>query len=58
MSGKMAGRLLKGEKVKETPVEFIRHGDLTINIKQAQKMGVHIPDSLIKEAQKKGELIK
>lgn len=58
MSGKMAGRLLKGEKVKETPVEFVRHGDLTINVKQAQKMGVHIPDSLIKEAQKKGELIK
>ncbi|AEV94453.1 tryptophan ABC transporter substrate-binding protein [Pediococcus claussenii] len=58
MTGKMAGKLLKGQKISKTPVEFIRYGDLTINLPQAKKMGVHIPDSLIQQAQSKGELIK
>ncbi|GEL15602.1 tryptophan ABC transporter substrate-binding protein [Pediococcus cellicola] len=58
MTGKMAGRLLKGQKVKDTPVEYVKHGDLTINLKQAKKLGIHIPESLIQKAQKKGELFK
>lgn len=58
MTGKMAGRLLKGKKVGETPVEYVKHGELTINLKQANKLGIHIPESLIKTAKTKGELFK
>ncbi|WP_412989123.1 tryptophan ABC transporter substrate-binding protein [Pediococcus siamensis] len=58
MTGKMAGKLLKGKKVRNTPVEYVKHGDLTINLKQAQKLGIHIPESLIKTAKAKGELFK
>ena len=58
LTGKMAARILKGQKVHNTPVEYIKHGDLTINLKQAHKLGIKIPNELIQEAQKKGGLIK
>jgi putative ABC transport system substrate-binding protein len=57
LTGKMAARILKGEKVKNTPIEYIKHGDLTINLKQAKKLGITIPDQLIQKAQQKGVLI-
>lgn len=58
LTGKMAARVINGEKISQTPIEFIKHGDLTINLKQAQKLGIKIPKDLMQEAQKKGELIK
>ena len=58
LTGKMAARVLNGEKISQTPIEFIKHGDLTINLKQAQKLGIKTPKDLMQEAQKKGELIK
>lgn len=58
MTGRMAGRLLKGKKVGKTPVEYVKHGELTINLKQAKKLGIHIPDSLLKTAKTEGELFK
>lgn len=58
MTGRMAGRLLKGKKISKTPVEYVKHGELTINLKQAKKLGIHIPDSLLKTAKTEGELFK
>lgn len=58
LTGQMAAKILKGQKVKNTPVEFIKHGDLTINTKQAAKLGVKIPAKLLAEAEKNGEVFK
>lgn len=58
LTGKMAGRILKGEKVRENPVEYLKRGDLTINLKQAQQMGIEIPNSLLQKAQKEGVIYK
>ena len=58
LTGKMAGRILKGEKVRENPVEYLKRGDLTINLKQAQQMGIKIPNNLLQKAQKEGVIYK
>ena len=57
LTGKMAARILNGESVQQNPVEYIKHGDLTINVKQAQKLGIKLPPDLIQQAQKHGEVI-
>jgi len=58
MTGQMAGKILKGQKPASTPIQFVKHGELTINLKQAKKLGIHIPNSLIKTAETKGEIFK
>lgn len=50
-TGKLAVEVLKG--VKNIPVFVSRQGDLVINTKAAELMGVIIPDSLITKAVKK-----
>lgn len=58
-TGKMSAQILKGKrKPATTPIKFFRHGKLIINEKQTQRLGINIPESLLKEAQQKGELIK
>ncbi|QBO36076.1 ABC transporter substrate-binding protein [Periweissella cryptocerci] len=58
-TGNMIVKILKGQKPGNTPVEFMRHGDLVINQKQAKLLGIKIPQSLIEAASKvKGGLIK
>lgn len=58
LTGKMTAAILKGKKPANTPVKFIRHGDLILNMKEAKRLGITFPSSLVKEAQKKGEIIK
>ncbi|GAT17894.1 tryptophan ABC transporter substrate-binding protein [Secundilactobacillus silagei] len=58
LTGRMTADILKGKKPATTPIKFIRHGDLILNMKEAQKLGITFPSSLVKEAQKKGEIIK
>ncbi|WP_203649973.1 tryptophan ABC transporter substrate-binding protein [Secundilactobacillus yichangensis] len=58
LTGKMTAAILKGKKPATTPVKFIRHGDLILNMKEARRLGITFPSSLVKQAQKKGEIIK
>ncbi|MCH5462312.1 ABC transporter substrate-binding protein [Lactobacillus sp. LC28-10] len=58
LTGKMTADILKGKKPATTPVKFIRHGDLILNMKEAKKLGITFPSALVKQAQKKGEIIK
>lgn len=57
-TGKMAARVLKGEKPGDMPIDFFKHGDLTLNLSVAKKLGITFPASMIKEAQTKGEIFK
>lgn len=58
-TGDMIVKILKGQKPANTPVEFMRRGDLVINQKQAKLLGITIPQALIEQASKvKGGLIK
>ncbi|GEK06233.1 tryptophan ABC transporter substrate-binding protein [Schleiferilactobacillus harbinensis] len=58
-AGKMAGKLLKGEiKTATTPIDSHPRSDLVINVKQAEKIGLKIPDKLLQQAEKQGEVIK
>lgn len=58
-TGKMAAEILKGKrKPATTPIKYFRHGKLIINERQAHKLGINVPDRLLKQAQKKGVLIK
>lgn len=42
-TGKMIARVLKGEKPGKMPVEFMKKGQLVVNPKEAQKLGLTIP---------------
>ncbi|WP_125705613.1 tryptophan ABC transporter substrate-binding protein [Lacticaseibacillus daqingensis] len=57
-TGKMVAAALKGKKPATTPIHFETSGDLIVNLKQAKKLGITIPQSVIDEAQKTGEVIK
>lgn len=58
-TGKMAGKLLKGQiKTATTPVDTHPRSDLVVNLKQAAKIGFKIPDALVQQAEKQGEVIK
>ncbi|MGC5327403.1 ABC transporter substrate binding protein [Brevibacillus sp. SYSU BS000544] len=49
-TGQMAARVLKGQKVADTPVEVSKETDLIINEKAAGTFGLQISDELKKEA--------
>lgn len=58
-SGELAGQILKGKKkTATTPIQYIRHGEPTLNLKQARKLGLHVPASFLHDAQKNGEVFK
>lgn len=58
LTGKMAGQVLKGKKPEDMPVRRVTNYETVINEKTAQNLGITIPDSVIKAAQKKGRIIK
>ncbi|MTV82098.1 tryptophan ABC transporter substrate-binding protein [Secundilactobacillus folii] len=58
VTGRMTADILKGKKPATTPIHFFRHGKLILNMKEAKALGITFPSSLVKEAQKKGEIIK
>ncbi|WP_125582767.1 MULTISPECIES: tryptophan ABC transporter substrate-binding protein [Lacticaseibacillus] len=57
-TGKMTAAILNGKDPATTPIHFEKKGKLIINLKQAAKIGLTIPDSVIKDAEKNGEVIK
>ncbi|ANZ61379.1 tryptophan ABC transporter substrate-binding protein [Secundilactobacillus paracollinoides] len=58
LTGKMTAKILKGQKPATTPIRFVRHGKLIINMKEAKQLGITFPASVIKEAKAKGEIVK
>ena len=54
----MAAKVLKGKNPANYPVKTITQGDMVVNLKQAQLLGIQLPDSMIKAAETKGEVIK
>ncbi|GAY73395.1 tryptophan ABC transporter substrate-binding protein [Lentilactobacillus kosonis] len=58
-TGKMSGEILKGKKKPSTtPIKYFKKGKLIINERAAKRFNIHIPASLMKEAQTKGEIVK
>lgn len=55
-TGKMTAAILKGKKPADTPIHFVRKGEMTINLKTAKKLGITLPDSVVKEAKQHGEV--
>lgn len=58
LTGQMAGQILKGKNPADTPVRRVTTYETVINQKAANELNIHIPDSVIKAAQKKGRIIK
>lgn len=57
LTGKMAAQILKGKKPQELPVQHVTKTHLVLNLKQAQKLNLTIPEKLIQQAKQKGELL-
>jgi len=55
-TGKMTAAILKGKKPADTPIHFVRKGEMTINLKTAKQLGITLPDSVIKEDKQHGEV--
>ncbi|WP_341778958.1 tryptophan ABC transporter substrate-binding protein [Levilactobacillus sp. HBUAS70063] len=55
-TGKMTAAILKGKKPADTPIHFVRKGEMTINLKTAKKLGITLPASVVKEAKQHGEV--
>ncbi|UQS86295.1 ABC transporter substrate-binding protein [Nicoliella spurrieriana] len=56
--GKMTAKILRGENPATTPVKRFQQGKMIVNVKQAKKLHMQIPASIMKEAETKGEVIK
>ncbi|PWG00061.1 tryptophan ABC transporter substrate-binding protein [Levilactobacillus bambusae] len=57
-TGKMTAKILAGKATPaDTPIHFVKHGELVVNPTQADKIGITIPNSLIKEAKAHGEVV-
>ena len=55
---KMTVAILKGKKPANMPIEFVRHGEPILNLKQARKLGLNVPQHFEHEAKSKGVIYK
>ena len=55
---KMTVAILKGKKPSNMPIEFVRHGQPILNLKQARKLGLNVPQHFEHEARTKGVIYK
>lgn len=58
LTGKMAAKVLKGANPANLPVESVHNFSTVINEKAAQELNIQIPQSVIKQAEKKGSITK
>lgn len=57
-SAKMTVAILKGKKPANMAIEYVRHGEPVLNLKQAQKLHLKVPKHFQQEAEQKGEVFK
>ncbi|TPR37014.1 tryptophan ABC transporter substrate-binding protein [Apilactobacillus micheneri] len=57
-TGKVTAQILKGKNASNMPIKTLSRGDLAINLNQAKKLGIHIPQSLIQKAERQGVIYK
>lgn len=50
VNGQMAARILKGETARDIPVSTATRGDIYINLKAAELLGVKVPPEIVAEA--------
>ena len=55
---KMTVAILKGKKPANMPIEFVRHGEPILNLKQARKLGLTVPQHFEHEAKTEGVIYK
>ncbi|MDO4902768.1 MAG: tryptophan ABC transporter substrate-binding protein [Limosilactobacillus sp.] len=56
IGAKMTVKILKGEKPGNMAIEYVKHGDPVLNLKQAKKLGITVPKEFEHEAKTKGEI--
>lgn len=57
-SAKMTVRILKGHKIGNMPIEYIKHGEPVLNLRQARKLHLQVPQDFQHEAETKGVVFK
>ncbi len=57
-AGKMAARILKGEKPSQMAIDDYHHGEPILNLKQAHKLGMKVPADFQRAAEQNGTIIK
>lgn len=57
LTGQMAAEILKGKKPANMAIRHVKKTYLSLNLKQAQKLNIQIPNELLTQAQQKGEII-
>ncbi|TPR18294.1 tryptophan ABC transporter substrate-binding protein [Apilactobacillus timberlakei] len=57
-TGKVTAQILKGKNASNMPIQTLNRGDLAINLNQAKKLGINIPQSLIQKAERQGVIYK
>ena len=55
-SAKMTVAILKGKKTANMPIEYVRHGEPVLNLKQAHRLHLQVPKGFEHETQTKGEI--
>lgn len=57
-AGKLTVDIIKGQKPGNIAVRHLTHGEPVVNLKEARKLGIHVPHKFLRDAQQNGEVIK